>query len=155
MQSLFPTTQSGEKVLVQFPAGKCNMTLLPNGKYGVSADPRRGSISLVRLADDTVHFRWSNMPSGKVEDDRIVFSGENVFKRVTTGREHDRVYMLQYVSGNQRHMFWMQEKSPEHDDERVKKINDLINNPHENTAGGAAPGAGQAMGANQWMQMLG
>lgn len=131
------------------------MVLQANGKYGVTADPRRGSISLVHTNDGMVHFRWSNLPGGKVEDDRMVFPGENVFKKVNTGREHDRVYMLQYVTGNQRHMYWMQEKSPEHDEERLKKMNDLINNPHPEGAAAAGPAAGQSVGANEWMQMLG
>ena len=54
----------------------------------------------------------------------MVFEGENEFKRVKTGREGDRVYMLKYLSSSgQRYMYWMQDKAVEKDSDIVAKVN--------------------------------
>lgn len=92
----------------------------------------------------------------------IIYSiGDCEFKKVKTGREQDRVYMLKYMSGGQRLMYWMQNKSTEKDEELVKKINDLFNNPNAATttasSGGATagPGANAGISQDEWMQLLG
>jgi 4-diphosphocytidyl-2C-methyl-D-erythritol kinase len=43
----------------------------------------------------------------------------------TTGR----VYLLQFKSSNQKLFFWMQDKDESKDEERVAKLNRLINDP--------------------------
>ena len=165
MQSLFPLNNGGSSSegtsVVQFSAGKCTLSsVLPNGKYTVTADPRPGKVALSKEADGLMHFKWINGASNSVEDDRIVFPGEYTFKKVKTGRENctDRIYMLKYQSGSQRLMFWMQDKSNDKDEENVKKVNDFLLNPNAvnvgNTTAGAAAG-GQAVGPDEWMRMIG
>ncbi len=157
MQSLFPSNvgsqPGGAAPLMQFPAGKCVLTPSSNGKFTVTADPRRGSVSISKGSDGLVHFKWTVQNGGSAEDDRMVFPGENVFKRVKTGRENDRVFMLQYITGNQRLMYWMQEKADTNDEKYVKEINEFINNP--GGAGGVVPGASTTVGQNEWNQMIG
>lgn len=159
MASLFPTAQAqagAGTVLCSFPAGQCQTVVQPNKKLQVTADPRRGQISVVKGADGLVHFKWANLPAGYVEIDRIVFSGENVFKRVQTGREGDRIYMLHCISGNQRILFWMQEKEDKNDAENMKKVNDMIANPNA-----AVPVVAAGVPSNattspaEWMNMMG
>jgi hypothetical protein len=142
MQSLFPTAPGGSahaaSNIFQFRAGKCHLTPLSNGKFQVIADTRRGQLSLSRENDGLVHFKWANFTTGVVEEDRIVMPGEAVFKKVKTGRDAttDRVFMLKFPSGNQRLMYWMQNKDASKDDDTVKKVNDFLNS---NSAAGLNP----------------
>lgn len=140
MQSLFPThASSGANAssnLLQFRAGKCHMSPLQNGKFQVTAEPRRGQVTLSRENDGLLHFKWSNLSTGAVEEDRIVMPGESIFKKVKTGRETgDRVFMLKFTSGNQRLMYWMQNKDSSKDEEIVKKANDALNNNSDSSSG--------------------
>ena len=119
--------------VLSFKAGKCEMSRNANGKYSVTADKRRGTISLCKTISDggMMHFRWSDRSSGQIEDDRIIFPQDIEFKRVNTGRgDTDRVYFMQFggsVSGGL--MFWMQEKSSEKDVENCARVNELANSP--------------------------
>lgn len=165
MQSLFPQSRPGteaEAPVVQFRAGKCTMSSVQaNGKYTVTPEARPGRISLSKGNDGLMHFKWTNGVTNAVEDDRIVFPGEYVFKRVKTGREEatERVYMLKYQTGQQRMMYWLQDKATDKDEEIVKKVNDFLTNPNAVTvAPAAAGGAGGAPGVvspDEWMRLIG
>lgn len=166
MQSLFPQQGRGQETsapAVQFRAGKCTMSAVQaNGKYTVTSDPRGGKIALSKGNDGLMHFKWINALTNAVEDDRIVFPGEYTFKKVKTGRESctDRVYMLKYQSGQQRLMYWLQDKDTEKDEETIKKVNDFLLNPNTVTVpaagGAAAAGApGQVVGPEEWMRLIG
>lgn len=112
-----------------------------------------------------MHFKWTNGVTNSVEDDRIVFPGEYVFKKVKTGREEgtDRVYMLKYQSGDQRMMYWLQDKSTDKDEQTVKTVNDFLTNPNAVVvapagAAGAGAGAGAPGGVvspDEWMRLIG
>jgi hypothetical protein len=166
--SLFPSRntandRNGGVVLIKCRAGKMILsTVQENGKFNVTADPRRGEISLIKGNDGIVRFKWTNTVNNIVEDDRMVFPGENIFKRVNTGRTTDRVYMLKYLSGSQRLMYWMQAKSPEKDEDFLGKVNDYINNPNlapdgqQTSSNDRIPPAGVGgLNPEEWMQMLG
>jgi 26S proteasome regulatory subunit N13 len=169
--SLFPQAQRGAEpagqVAVQFRAGKCTMSSVQsNGKYMVTSDPRSGRLSLSKGGDGLMHFKWTNTVTNKVEDDRIVFPGEYTFKKVKTGitEGNNRVFMLRYQSGEQRLMYWMQDKTDEKDEENVKKMNDFLLNPNavivdsaaaDAAASAAAGGGGSAVGPEEWMRMIG
>lgn len=144
MQSLFPTGGMARNAppapIIQFKAGKCVMTQQPDGKYLVSADTRRGRIAMIRT-DGLLHFRWENRSNNEIEDDRIIFPGDAVFKRVKTGRENDRVYMLSFQSG-QKFMYWMQDVNAAKDQEYLVQVNEIISNTP------AAPAANPAAAAN-------
>jgi hypothetical protein len=164
MQSLFPQATQASAPLVQFRAGKCTMSAAqPNGKYRVTCDPKPGKIALMKGNDGLTHFKWLNGQSGAVEDDRIVFPGEYVFKKVKTGRENctDRIFMLKYTSGNQRLMFWLQDKATDKDEENAKKVNDFLRDPNAMPSPTPAAGAAAATPApgavspDEWMRMIG
>jgi hypothetical protein len=130
MQSLFPSRNGGglpqTNTLLSFKAGKCNCTQSPtNGKYRVSADGRRGKISLERHLDGLLHFHWTDRSSGRVEEDRIVFPGDVVLKRINTGTATDRVYVLRVQQAAQFHVFWMQDRDESKDTENCAKFNDI------------------------------
>jgi hypothetical protein len=126
MQSLFPQRNAPRQPpsLVSFKAGKCVFSpRQPNGKFLVTPDKRRGTVSFSKLGDGLYHFQWTNRSSGQVETDLIIMPDDADFKKVKNGREGDRVYMLKFRSGNRDPlMFWMQDKSPEKDVENVNKL---------------------------------
>jgi 4-diphosphocytidyl-2C-methyl-D-erythritol kinase len=75
-----------------------------------------------------MHLYWKERVGSTIEDDLIIFPEEAEMKRVpecTTGR----VYLLQFKSSNQKLFFWMQDKDESKDEERVAKLNRLINDP--------------------------
>lgn len=144
MQSLFPSNPTSNQALFQFRAGKCQLTPQQNGKFLVNADLRRGTVVLSKGSDSLLHFKWSTLSSGSIEDDRIIMPGECIFKKVKTGRDIDRVYVLKFNYGNLRLLFWMQNKE-NNDEEVVKKVNQILN-----------PSTEPAQSSSDWLsQMMG
>lgn len=127
------------------------MTLQPEGDFLVTPEDKKGLITLTKENDGLIHFRWKDRTTNTVVDDLIVFPDDVQYKRVNTGRESDRVYMLKWRIGDRRIMFWMQNKSSVDDAENCTKINTHINNP--NAANEPAEGAGD-MSGDAWMRML-
>jgi len=133
MQSLFPVNNGrnfdSSQVILEVRAGKCHLSeLQANGKHSVGIDKRRGKIVLSRSPDGLLHFKWINLMNNATEDDRIIFPNDHSFRKVTTGvgRENDRVYVLRYLQGTQKLMFWFQDFSNTKDAEHYKKINDFL-----------------------------
>lgn len=161
MQNLFPSAAvraAQSSTLVQFPAGKCVLTPLSTGKQQVTADPRRGQIQLTKGIDDLLHFKWVNLASGVVEDDRVIMGGECKFKKVKTGRDNDpkdRVFMLKFNGNPKPLMFWMQDPDSSKDEEAVKKTNLLLDNPNANVGGGQPAALGSMSNASNLLSLLG
>ena len=136
MDSLFPQQRPGEtgmrqsEAIISFKAGKCILSQRQsNGKFTVTPDKRRGTLSLSKSSDGLMNLRWSDRSTGILEDHRSIVPGEVTFKKCRTGRESDRVYLLQFTQAQQPLMFWMQEKSSEKDLDNASKINEYANNP--------------------------
>ncbi|CAM9485659.1 unnamed protein product [Phaeothamnion confervicola] len=141
---------TGEGPIVTFKAGK--LEAKPQTGRGnrlmVTADPRKGQVSLVKGADDDLlHFQWRDRTTNVVQDDLILFADEAEFKRCKTGRESDRVYILQMRGSSRRFFYWMQDKDASADEERVKRVADLCNDPSLADAADAAGAASVADGA--------
>ncbi|KAI9344124.1 proteasome complex subunit Rpn13 ubiquitin receptor-domain-containing protein [Pilaira anomala] len=120
--SLFPTTQRNNH-LVEFNAGKC----IREGDL-LKPDTRKGVIYMDQSDDQLMHFYWKERKSSEPEDDFIIFPDEAELLRVdqcTTGR----VYILKFKSSSQKVFYWMQSKKSEKDEELVKRVNQLINDP--------------------------
>lgn len=79
-----------------------------NGKVLVTPDMKKGKICLYKGEDQLVHFQWLDRQTGVSQEDVIIFPEEATFSRVNTGREHDRVYLLQYKNSSRRFFYWMQ-----------------------------------------------
>ena len=78
------------------------MTAQSTGQYLITADTRRGNISLMKNPNDgLLHFTWTDRDTNSTEDDRMLFPDEAVWKKVKSGREGDRVFMLKLKSSNQ------------------------------------------------------
>lgn len=94
-----------------------------------------------------VKARWTDRSNNTVVDEFIVFPDEVTLKKINTGKENDRVYLLNWNQGTRKLMFWMQDKNPINDTENCSKFNNFVKNPNQPQA--AAPDA------NNWMQILG
>lgn len=136
MESLFPQQLPADSAarqpaaIISFKAGKCVLSeRQSNGKFSVTSDKRRGTLSMSKSSDGLMQIRWSDRSTGLLEDNRSVVPGEMTFKKCRTGRENDRVYMLKFTHAQQPLMFWMQEKSSDKDAENASKINEYANNP--------------------------
>ncbi|CAM9944997.1 unnamed protein product [Discosporangium mesarthrocarpum] len=123
-----------------------------NQVFHISPDVRKGLISLYKGADDhLMHFTWKERPSGTAVEDMIILPEEAVFKKVNTGREEDRVYLMEIGSSN-RFFYWMQSKSSEKDEENMRKVNELMASPPADTQPGSQGAA--SSGAGDMMEML-
>jgi hypothetical protein len=96
MASLFPERQPrNSQSLIQFKAGKCELAEIPGtGKYRVTPDKKKGTLGLQRSQDGIVKIVWTDRTQNIAVDDVIVFPDDVVMKKVNTGREGDRVYIL-------------------------------------------------------------
>uniref|UniRef100_K3XBB6 Uncharacterized protein n=1 Tax=Globisporangium ultimum (strain ATCC 200006 / CBS 805.95 / DAOM BR144) TaxID=431595 RepID=K3XBB6_GLOUD len=167
MTSLFPqfgnvfgnNSAAGRNELVSFNAGKMVVKPTANGKFLITPDLKKGKICLSRGDDQLLHFQWMDRQSGTSPEDFIIFPDDASFSKVDTGREGDRVFLLQYKNSSRRFFFWMQNKDSSRDDELVKKVNDCMNNVQQSTSGsegGRGAGAGNVqLDHNAIMQMLG
>lgn len=133
MSNLFPShlqnQPGGGTVILSFNAGMCNLSA-PNaaGKIVVTPDTRRCRITLESGSDSLLHFRLVDRSNGACSLDRIIFPHEVEFKKVRTGTDTDRVFQLK-LGGNQRFLYWMQDKSADKDEENCRKMNKFCNDP--------------------------
>ncbi|CAB1096594.1 unnamed protein product [Ectocarpus sp. CCAP 1310/34] len=136
---------SGSAPLLSFKAGKMDVSDKGGDKFHITPDLRKGTISLFKGPDDQLmHFAWKERPSGTVVDDIIILPEEAVYKKVDTGREGERVYLME-IAGNRRFFYWMQDKDSDKDEENMKKVNELTNSPPADDAPSARGGAGTDM----------
>jgi len=114
------------------------------GTNFIDIDSTKGAILLATGEDGLLHFNWKNRTTNEVEEDLILFPSDATFTKVhqaTTGR----VYVLKFSSSDQRHFFWMQDASSDRDDEFVRNMNGLLEDPDFITTWNAdASGSSQA-----------
>ncbi|KAI9476266.1 MAG: proteasome complex subunit Rpn13 ubiquitin receptor-domain-containing protein [Benjaminiella poitrasii] len=126
--SLFAAAAARSSHLVEFNAGKC----IIEGNL-IKPDVRKGLVYMEQGEDQLLHFYWKerNKNQASAEDDWIIFPDEAEFTKVsqcTTGR----VYLLRFKISNERHFYWMQNKSEDTDQEVVDRVNNLIRDPETN-----------------------
>ena len=119
------TSGSSETSILNFKAGKMITSLKPNGKYLVEPDMRRGELHIVWTSTATaatggvggvaaghLKLEWKDRRTKTVVNTIPIFPEDDAtFERVETGREGDRVYLLQNngegrASSDSRHFFW-------------------------------------------------
>lgn len=147
-----PNSNSQEeegKTILSFKAGKMDTVLQPNGKYLITADPRRGEINLVFEMPSTLKLEWKDRRTRQVAvtDSWLVIPEDRcTFGPVPTGREkNDRVYLLQFGSNpDRRFFFWMQDNPADlTDEDNGREINTYLSSLNECivAAGGEVPPA--------------
>lgn len=149
------TNGTAETSILHFKAGKMNTTLKPNGKYLVEPDMRRGELHVVWTATPAaapsssgttttaaagggatgghLKLEWKDRRTKTVVNTIPIFPEDDAtFERVETGRDGDRVYLLQCGGGgnnnnnsraDSRHFFWMQDKDVDPDEDHCVKVN--------------------------------
>jgi|AntRauTorckE5430_2_1112549.scaffolds.fasta_scaffold00246_8 hypothetical protein len=114
----------------------------------VSADPRRGTLEVNWTASSSsnpsssagvLKLEWKDRRTRAVVDSLTIFPEDDcTYSKVDTGtgRESDRVYLLQYGNASDRRFFfWMQEKEEENaDEDHCVKINTFMADPEEAAA---------------------
>merc|ERR1711871_294833 len=109
-------------------------------------------------ADGLVHLKWKNRESGAVDPDVLVFPNEWKIEKVDTGREGDRVWVLQLSKNlSRRHFFWSLEADEAVEIEKVGKLSEYLRNPSSIPPSAANLGGGGlgGMSQQQLLQMLG
>jgi hypothetical protein len=136
------TSGNSEKSILLFKAGKMTMERQPNGKYMVTPDTRRGEINMVWTTTSSsaagasanpaavaagghLKLEWRDRRTRNVVNTIAIMPSDDwTFQRVETGREGDRVYLLQCGTNSEsRHFFWMQDRNEELDEELCVKVN--------------------------------
>lgn len=94
----------------------------------VTADKKKGLLLLSKEADGVMHLKWQNRTSGKVEDDFLIMPTCQTFTKVDTGREADRVFLLQFENPKtRRFFFWSQDGDAEKSLANVERLDALMN----------------------------
>eukprot|EP00581_Thalassiosira_minuscula_P016346 CAMPEP_0183712120 /NCGR_PEP_ID=MMETSP0737-20130205/7354_1 /TAXON_ID=385413 /ORGANISM="Thalassiosira miniscula, Strain CCMP1093" /LENGTH=525 /DNA_ID=CAMNT_0025940699 /DNA_START=119 /DNA_END=1696 /DNA_ORIENTATION=- len=90
------------------------------------------SSSTAASAGGSVQLQWKDRRTKTVVNTIHVLPGDGdaTFERVETGRDGDRVYLLQCGSEN-RHFFWMQDKDTAPDEDLCVKVNLYMSDPSE------------------------
>eukprot|EP00578_Thalassiosira_sp_NH16_P014887 CAMPEP_0181107008 /NCGR_PEP_ID=MMETSP1071-20121207/16839_1 /TAXON_ID=35127 /ORGANISM="Thalassiosira sp., Strain NH16" /LENGTH=244 /DNA_ID=CAMNT_0023190459 /DNA_START=76 /DNA_END=807 /DNA_ORIENTATION=- len=151
------TSGAAETSILSFRAGKMNTTLKPNGKYLVEPDARRGELHVVWTTTPsagagasggggTLKVEWKDRRTKTTVNTIPLFPDDDAtFERVETGREGDRVYLLQCGNNAEsRHFFWMQDKDAEPDEDLCVKVNLYMT---DRTEAASAAGASTAAAA--------
>lgn len=134
------------KTLLSFKAGKMTAERQPDGKFLVTADPRRGTIEVNWIASSSsnsssssgqLKIEWRDRRTRAIVDTHAIFPDDDcTYSKVDTGNDKDRVYLLQYGNGSDRRFFfWMQDKEEGNlDEDHCVKINTYIADPAEAAA---------------------
>lgn len=144
------------KTILTFKAGRMDPVLQPNGKYLITADSRRGQISLIfdlpsssSTSNSTLKLEWKDRRTRSVVDSFTIIPEDRcTFAPIPTGREGERVYLLQFSSNPDRRFFyWMQDKhEPGTDEKHCVDMNKFLSNINECiiAAGGEPPPSQEA-----------
>ena len=126
----------GPEPIVAIKAGKCKVephrdeAKRAAGKLWITPQKDRGEVIVVKK-DDVNHFQWRSREMPCAVDpniDTMVFPGDAEFQRTSTGRDEDRVYILQFkAQEDRRFFFWMQDADDSNDKELVEKLNKALN----------------------------
>jgi len=143
--TLFPSRPTGAtNALCHFHCGVMNASPIEGGgKFKVSADKRKGLLTLERGQDGMLHLYWKTRPGVNTLEDYMILPGQQTFEKVDTGKDTDRVYLLQFKGQSKRRFFWMQEPNVKKDEDTVKQLREKMNSPPAPSAASpGAPGAG-------------
>mmetsp|Transcript_30636 Transcript_30636/g.22707 ORF Transcript_30636/g.22707 Transcript_30636/m.22707 type:complete len:100 (+) Transcript_30636:182-481(+) len=85
---------------------------------------------------------WCDAETKNPIDNFYVFPDDVKFEKVKQSK--DRVYLLEFKSTQQRHFYWMQDPDSTQDEERAKKVHEVLNSSRQ--PGPGARGRGGRMG---------
>ena len=112
--------QQGPKTLVEFKAGKMSFS----GRI-VKPERRKGLIRVIKDASGMMKFQWCDAETNNPIDSFYMFPGDAKFEKVKQSK--DRVYLLEFVSTQQRFFYWMQEEEKDKDTENSRSVHCHMN----------------------------
>uniref|UniRef100_A0A7S2CKT5 Pru domain-containing protein n=1 Tax=Florenciella parvula TaxID=236787 RepID=A0A7S2CKT5_9STRA len=122
--------------LVKVKAGKMEaVPIAGTDKFTISPMKPKGQLQLLKDETGMMRFQWKDRISQTVDEEgqgvnHMIFPGDANFVKVVTGREGDRIYMLQFsAQASRRYFFWLQDKDDKDDAELTGKLNEYMNNP--------------------------
>jgi len=118
-----PLTDS--RTMMAFKAGRA---FRRPGTNFVDASPVKGAIVLSKDESYLVHFMWKDRTTGEVAEDLILFPGDAKFEKVSQS-SWGRTYVLKFESSDQKHFFWLQDSSTSRDEEFVRHLNRVLEDP--------------------------
>jgi len=136
---MFGVPRQGVEPLLQMKAGKMNLQ-----GTTVTADPRKGIITLRKSDDGLMHLLWKERNSGGVEDDLIVFEGDASMRRLEQCQD-GYAMLLEFTQTGRKLFFYSQEprkKGLDWDDTTKEK--ELLERANGILTGGSAPAAAPA-----------
>mmetsp|Transcript_13127 Transcript_13127/g.18139 ORF Transcript_13127/g.18139 Transcript_13127/m.18139 type:complete len:306 (-) Transcript_13127:220-1137(-) len=141
--------QQGEKI-VEFKAG-----ILKKNGTTVTADPRRGTVTLLEsAADGMTRIQWRTRPGGNLVTDLVVIPNDATVEKVPECKT-GRVILVRMRSSQKMLFFWMQEPKDEKDQEIVDKMKNAFASSRGQGAGmGAGAGMGGAGSMEQAIQQF-
>jgi len=145
--------------LARLRAGRmeCKNSPTTSGKFLISPLLEKGQLQIVKDGQGITKFQWKNRISDVIDPtcDHMIFPGDASFKKVNTGREKDRVVLLQFTTNpDRRFFFWLQDKNEEKDEELIQKISDVLEGKTETTNDDEPPPlVGETPPANPAVQM--
>mmetsp|Transcript_9045 Transcript_9045/g.12873 ORF Transcript_9045/g.12873 Transcript_9045/m.12873 type:complete len:502 (+) Transcript_9045:89-1594(+) len=135
--------ENESKTILSFKAGKMTAIKQPNGRYLVTPDNRRGTLNVTwasfpgsarNSTAGELKLEWMDRRTRTTVDSHTIFASDNcTYSKVDTGREGDRIFLLQYGNNSDnRHFYWMQDKEEgNEDEENCVKINTYMTDPSE------------------------
>ena len=91
----------------------------------VKPERRKGLIRVIKDASGMTQFQWCDAETKNPIDSLYVFPGDAKFEKVKQSK--DRVYLLEFVSTQQRFFYWMQEEDKEKDAEFSRHLHCHLN----------------------------
>ncbi|KAE9554736.1 hypothetical protein FO519_002064 [Halicephalobus sp. NKZ332] len=155
MSVMFASNPAGSRGnngnLLEFRAGQARLEPVGSDpdKRKVVSDKTKGLVYIKQSQDQLMHLYWKNRETNAVEVDLIIFPGDTEFIKVKECAD-GRMFMLKFKNtSDQRKLFWLQDPPKDKDDELVKKVNDLLNNPppQRHGRGGASERSANALNA--------
>ena len=75
----------------------------------VTADPRKGILSLKKSEDGLMHLIWKDRTTNAVEEDLIVFPGDATLRHLDVCKD-GYVMLLEFTQTKRKLFFWSQER---------------------------------------------
>lgn len=133
--------QQQGKTLVEFKAGKLKLA-----GTTVTADPRRGTVSVKEsAADGMTRLQWKTRPGGKREEDLLIVPNDVTVEKIPECKT-GRVLLVRMRSSARKLFFWIQEPEEKKDTEIIEKLTKAFSGASSGAGGmsGGIPGLGGA-----------
>mmetsp|Transcript_17552 Transcript_17552/g.22972 ORF Transcript_17552/g.22972 Transcript_17552/m.22972 type:complete len:354 (-) Transcript_17552:1182-2243(-) len=150
------SVQSGSGLkLVEFPCGRFTFSEKADGTYDVRPLPDKGIFRLYKIGEEELKYVWSANQDTTMTETAVVPAGSS-FSKVNTGKETDRVYIINQNDVKFRKFFWMQLPEKSKDSVYAEYLSNCLKDPRNATTPMSDVGEsdGSPMDQNSLMRQL-